>query len=148
MKPKHRILFSIYITFVVYSTIAMIWGPAGIVQTSKLNNYKEKLVQNTTELSLISSKLILQSNRLRTDHGLIALKARDLGYFDLGEGEIIIKGYQQKNINFSVGSYFKKFDIKTPNINYIRIISSIAGLICYIFLSSLNKKLYLHPKRS
>ena len=147
MKPKHRILLSIYITFVVYSTIAMIWGPAGMIQTSKLNSYKDKLVQNTTELSLISSKLILQSNRLRTDQELIALKARDLGYFDSGEGEIIIKGYQQKNINLSVGSYFKKFDIKTTNINYIRIISSIAGLICYLILTSLHKKLHLHPGR-
>ncbi|MCK5671921.1 MAG: hypothetical protein KAH95_01020 [Spirochaetales bacterium] len=147
MKPKHRILLSIYITFVVYSTISMIWGPSGLVQTSKLSNYKEKLVQNTSELSLISSKLILQSNRLRTDQDLIALKARDLGYFDLGEGEIILKGYNQKNTNLSVGSYFKKFDIKTTNINYIRIISSIAGLICYLILTSLHKKMQLNSRR-
>lgn len=147
MKPKHRILLSIYITFIVYSTVSMIWGPAGMVQTSKLNTYKEKLLQNTEELSFISSQLFLQSNRLRTDQELITLKARDLGYFDIGEGQIIIKGYQKKNISFSVGSYYKKLNIKMPNVSYIRIISIIAGMFSFLVLTILNDNIIIQKRR-
>ena len=146
MKPRHRILFSIYMTFIVYFSVSMIWGPSGIVQTSKLNAYKDKLIQNTTELRQISSKLALQSNRLRTDHDLITLKARELGYFELGEGEIIIKGYDKKNISFSVGSFYKNFTIKIVNINYIRIFSSIIGLFVYFILTIFMKKRSIYKK--
>ncbi len=147
MKPRHRILLSIYVTFIVYTTVSMIWGPAGMVQTSKLNSYKKKLIQNTTELSIIRSQLFLQSNRLRTDQELIALKARDLGYFDSDEGQIIIKGYQKKNISFSVGSYYKKLNIKIPNVSYIRIIAIIAGLFSFLFLTLFKNSIILENRR-
>ena len=147
MKPSHRILFSIYISFIVYSTISLIWGPAGIVQTSQLAVYKEKLIQNTTELREISTQLLLQSNRLRTDQGLIVLKARDLGYFEAGEGEIIIKGYNKKSINFSVGSFYKKFNFELVNLNYIRIFSSIIGLFAYLILKIFKKNIQLNKRK-
>lgn len=147
MKPSYRILFSIYITFIVYSTVFIIWGPAGIVQTSKLNTYKDKLIQNTTELSQINSKLVLQSNRLRTDQGLIALKARELGFFEGGEGKIIIKGYHINNVNFSIGSYYKKFNIKMANVNSFRIFSSIVGLFVYFLLTIFKKNTPVYKKR-
>ena len=147
MKPGHRILFSIYISFIVYSSVSMIWGPAGILQTSKLNLYKEKLIQNTSELREISSQLVLQSNNLRSDQDLIALKARELGFFELGEGEIVIKGYQKKNINFSVGSFYKNFSVKIVNINNIRFFSLIAGFIVYLILTIFINKRPLYKKR-
>ena len=135
MKPGLRILFSIYITFMVYAIVSIVWGPAGIVQTSKLKVYKEKLLQNTVDLSQISSTLTLQSLRLRTDHNLIALKARELGFFNEGEGELIIRGYQKNYINYSVGSYYKKFNKKITNVTYIRMFSVIFGFMVYLIMS-------------
>ena len=135
MKPGLRILFSIYITFMVYAIVSIVWGPAGIVQTSKLKVYKEKLLQNTLDLSQISSTLTLQSLRLRTDHNLITLKARELGFFNEGEGELIIKGYQKNYINYSVGSYYKKFNKEITNVTYIRMFSVIFGFMVYLIMS-------------
>jgi len=135
MKPGLRILFSIYITFMVYATVSIVWGPAGIVQTSKLKVYKEKLLQNTLDLSQISSTLTLQSLRLRTDHNLIALKARELGFFNEGEGELIIRGYQKNYISYSVGSYYKKFNKEITNVTYIRMFSVIFGFMVYLIMS-------------
>ncbi len=146
MKPGLRILFSIYITFMVYAIITIVWGPAGIVQTSKLKVYKEKLLQNTVDLSQISSTLTLQSLRLRTDHNLIALKARELGFFKEGEGELIIRGYQKNNINYSVGSYYKKFNKEITNVTYIRIFSVILGFMVYLIMS-VFKKNYQYQSR-
>lgn len=151
MKPSHRILVSLYLTFIVYSVISMIWGSAGIVQTSKLKIYKEKLIQNTTELREISSKLLLQSNRLRTDQRLISLKARDLGYFEAGEGEIIFKGYNKKSISYSVGIFYKRFNIQIVNKKHIRLFSLIFGIFVYLILTFVNintplnnKKIFVH----
>lgn len=151
MKPSHRILVSLYLTFIVYSVISMIWGSAGIVQTSKLKIYKEKLIQNTTELREISSKLLLQSNRLRTDQRLISLKARDLGYFEAGEGEIIFKGYNKKSISYSVGIFYKRFNIQIVNKKHIRLFSLFFGIFVYLILTFVNintplnnKKIFVH----
>ena len=141
MNPGHRLLFSIYITFMVYTIVSIVWGPSGVIQTSKLIIYKDKLVQNTIVLSQISSQLARQSDRLRTDQGLITLKARELGYFENGDGQIIIKGYQKNNINFSVGSYYKKFNKEISNTEYIRIFSSIIGLLVFLVLSVINNNL-------
>jgi len=146
MKPGLRILFSIYITFMVYAIVSIVWGPAGIVQTSKLKVYKEKLLQNTLNLSQISSTLTLQSLRLRTDHNLIALKARELGFFNEGEGELIIKGYQKNYINYSVGSYYKKFNKEITNVTYIRIFSLIFGFMVYLIMS-VFKRNYQYQSR-
>ena len=119
----------------VYSIVTMVWGPAGTIQNSKLQVYKDKLIQNTTELSQISDKLALQSNRLRADQSLIALKARELGFFLEGEGEIIVKGYHKNNINFSIGSYYNNFTKINPNLNYIRLFSSSIGVMFFILLT-------------
>lgn len=138
MKPGYRILISIYISFTVYTLVVLVWGTAGVIETSRLKVYKDKLLQNTIELSHISNQLALQSNRLRTEQGLITLKARDLGYFDEGERLIIIRGYQTNNINYSVGSYYKRFNKEIRNINYFRFFSLTVGLIMFLLLSALN----------
>ena len=99
MKLGFRLLFSIYISFIVYSLLSLVWGSAGVIQTSLLKVYKDKLLQNTIELGDISNQLNLQFDRLRSDEDLITLKARDLGYFKEGEGEIILKGYKNGAIS-------------------------------------------------
>jgi cell division protein FtsB len=147
MKPGHRFLFSIYISFMVYSIVIMIWGPAGTIQTSKLQVYKEKLIQNTDELSRISTKLNLQSNRLRTDQSLIELKARELGFFLKGEGEIIVKGFHKNNINFSIGSYYNSFNQIIPNVNYIRVISTFIGILVFFILTIFRTKLKFQKRK-
>jgi len=135
MKAGYRILLSIYITFIVYTLVVLVWGTAGIIETSRLKVYKDKLLQNTIELSQISNHLAIQSNRLRTEQGLITLKARDLGFFDEGEGQVIIKGYHKNNINYSVGSYYKRFNKEIGNISYFRYFSIIVGMIIFLLLS-------------
>ena len=143
MKPGYRILVSIYVAFIVYTLVVLVWGAAGILETSRLKDYKDKLLQNTIELSQISNQLAIQSNRLRTEQRLIKLKARDLGFFDDGEGQVIIRGYHKNNINYSVGSYYKRFNKEIGNINYFRLFSIIAGLIMFLLLSVLkNNSIY------
>jgi cell division protein FtsB len=141
MKPGTRILFSFYISFIVYSSISLIWGAAGVVQTSMLEAYKKKLEQNTIELSEISSNLDLEFKRLRTDKELISLKARDLGFFREGEGEIVIKGYESNSINFLVGSYYKRFSSEVINKFSLRIFSGIMGILFFLVLTVFRGKL-------
>ncbi len=146
MKPGYRILLSVYITFMFYAIVSMVWGTSGLIQTEKLKSYKEKLEQNTLELSQISSSLVSQSKRLRTDSNLIAVKARDLGFFREGEGEIIIKGYNKNSINYSVGSYYNKYTNEMDNRGNIRIYSSIIGFLFFLILSIFSTKSKLNNK--
>lgn len=149
MKPVDRLLFSTYITFIVYSILFLVWGSAGIRQTLLLEIYKNKLVKNTIELGEISSKLDLQFDRLRTDKDLIALKARKLGYFKSGEGEIILEGYRKNTISYSVGSYYKKFNQILTNNNSFRIFSTIIGVLSFLLMTILKdiSNVYRKKKR-
>lgn len=147
MKPGYRLLFSVYITFIVYSLSSLIWGTAGIRQTSMLKAYKNKLLQNTMELGEISNQLDIQYYRLRSDEELIALKARELGFFREGEGEIVFKGYQKSNISFSVGSYYKNFNTKVTNNNHIRLFSAIIGILSFLLMTFLRRNANVRRRR-
>ncbi|MCF6334205.1 MAG: septum formation initiator family protein [Spirochaetales bacterium] len=138
MKPGYRFLFSIYITFVIYSLGTLVWGSAGILQTSQLENYKNRLASNTIELGEIGSKLETQFNLLRLDEDLIAVKARDLGYLSSNEGRIIIEGYNPGNRGFNVGSYYKRYNSPVSNSNKIRLFSLLMGVFFFLILSINN----------
>ncbi|MCK5198938.1 MAG: septum formation initiator family protein [Spirochaetales bacterium] len=148
MKPGYRLFFSLYITFIVYSISFLIWGTAGLLQTSMLKAYKNKLVQNTMELGEISNQLDIQFHRLRSDEDLIALKARELGFFKEGEGEIVFNGYQKSNISFSVGSYYQKFNTKVTNNSHIRLFSAIIGILSFLLMTVLRRDTNVQSKRN
>lgn len=148
MKPGYRLFFSLYITFIVYSISFLIWGTAGLLQTSMLKAYKNKLVQNTMELGEISNQLDIQFHRLRSDEDLIALKARELGFFKEGEGEIVFNGYQKSNISFSVGSYYQKFNTKVTNNSHIRRFSAIIGILSFLLMTVLRRDTNVQSKRN
>ncbi|MCK5197994.1 MAG: septum formation initiator family protein [Spirochaetales bacterium] len=148
MKHGSRLLFSIYITFIVYSLLSLVWGAAGILQTSMLKVYKNKLVQNTIELGEISNQLDLQFDRLRTDEDLIALKARELGFFREGEGELILKGYKKNSISYSVGSYYKNFNKKVTDNSRIRLFSTIIGILSFLLMTILKDNSNVHRRKN
>ena len=148
MKPGYRLLSSIYITFIVYSLLSFVWGSAGILQTSLLKVYRNKLVQNTIELGIISNQLELQFDRLRTDEDLIALKARELGFFKAGEGEIVLNGYEKNSISYSVGSYFKKFNKKITDNSHIRLLSAFIGIISFLLMTILKDNSNVHRRKT
>ncbi len=147
MKPGYRLLFSIYITFIVYTLSSLVWGTAGILQTSMLKAYKNKLVLNTMELGEISNQLDIQFYRLRSDEDLIALKARELGFFREGEGEIVFKGYKKSNTSFSVGSYYKKFNTKVTNNVHLRLFSAIIGILSFLLMTVLRRNTNVYRRR-
>lgn len=138
MKPGYRLLISLYITFIIYSLLSLIWGSAGIIQTSLLKIYKDKLVSNTIELEEIGNQLDLKFDRLRTDEGLIALKARKLGFFKEGEGEIILDGYKKNTISYTVGSYYKNFNMRINDNSHIRLFSTIIGILSFLLMTVLK----------
>lgn len=148
MKPGYRLLSSIYITFIVYSLLSLVWGPAGILQTSLLKVYKNRLVQNTIELGVISNQLELQFDRLRTDEDLIALKARELGFFRVGEGEIILNGYKKNSISYSMGSYYKNFNKKITDNSHIRLFSTIIGILSFLLMTILKDNSNVHRQKN
>ena len=138
MKPGYRLLLSLYITFIIYSLLSLIWGSAGIIQTSLLKIYKDKLVSNTIELEEIGNQLDLKFDRLRTDEGLIALKARKLGFFKEGEGEIILDRYKKNTISYTVGSYYKNFNKRINDKSHIRLFSTIIGVLSFLLMTILK----------
>jgi len=135
MKSGYRILFSFYITFVIYSIGTLFLGSAGIVEASLLEKYRNKLTENTINLKTINSNLESKYNSLISNHDLIALKARDLGYLKKDEGKIIIKSYQQKTNNFTVGSFYQRFSSNVLNTEYIRIFSGFIGIFTFLILT-------------
>jgi len=147
MKSGYRILFSFYITFVIYSIGTLFLGNAGIVQASLLENYRNKLVENTTNLKHISLRLESQYNSLISNHELIALKARDLGYFKKDEGQIIIKNYQKKPYNFIVGSFYQRFSNNVLSTEYIRIFSAFIGILTFLILTVFKGNSHVYKKR-
>ena len=147
MKSGYRILFSFYITFVVYSLGTLFWGNDGIVQSALLEKYRNKLVENTTNLKHISSRLESQYNSLISNHELIVLKARDLGYFKKDEGQIIIKNYHKKPYNFIVGSFYQRFSNKVLSAEYIRIFSAFIGMLTFLILTVFKGNSIEYKKR-
>jgi len=147
MKSGYRILLSFYITFVVYSIGTLFLGNAGIVEASLLKNYRNKLVENTTNLKHISFRLESQYNSLISNHELIALKARDLGYLKKDEGQIIIKNYKKKPYNFIVGSFYQRFSNNVLSAEYIRIFSAFIGILTFLILTIFKGNSHVYKKR-
>ncbi len=135
MKTGYRILLSFYITFVIYSIGTLFLGSAGIVEASLLDKYRNKLSENTINLKAINSNLESQYNSLISNHDLITLKARDLGYFKIGEGQIIIQSYKPKTYNFTVGSFYQRFSYNVLKSEYIRIFSAFIGIFTFLILT-------------
>ncbi|MCD6578851.1 hypothetical protein J7L48_05200, partial [bacterium] len=84
---------------------------------------------------------------LISNHELIALKARDLGYFNKDEGQIIIKNYQKKPYNFIVGSFYQRFSKNVLSAEYIRIFSAFIGILTFLILTVFKGNSHVYKKR-
>lgn len=135
MRSGYRILLSIYVTFIIYSLLSLIWGSSGILETARLTVHRDLLAKNTERLSEINENLDVQFESLSTDSELITLKARELGYYADGEGEIVISGYKKRGIAYSVGSYYKNFEKRVVSGYNLRMVAAVIGLLCFLFMT-------------
>ncbi len=88
MKIGSRILFSLYAGFVVATLVHIIYGPAGLFAYGNIESEAVKLEKNLEELKGIHTALSVEFDSLRRSGEQVALKARDLGYLNEGEGII------------------------------------------------------------
>ena len=88
MKIGTRLLFSVYIGFVVASVVHCIYGPSGMLAYTKIEGEAAKLEANLDELKGIYHDLSVEFDSLRRSGEQVALKARDLGYLYENEGII------------------------------------------------------------
>ena len=147
MKTGYRLLFSLYVSFFVYSLLFFIWRSSGLIETTRLVNHRDKLSHNTKILSELNNKLDVQFDRLRSDSDLISLKARDLGFLKKGEGSIVLNGFKRSGISYSVGSYYKKFQSDTAPVNNFRIFALISGILTFLIMTLIKGNYNAHQRK-
>ncbi len=140
MKILFRLAFSVYITFMLYMTLMLLFGPTGTMAVRELDSYKARLESNIEQLEGINSELNSQLSRLMSDRETIAVLARELGYYGTGEGAINIPGYQARKNSYVVGSIVYSAESERGSQDYIRLSSLAIGILTFVSSGILRRK--------
>ena len=121
-------LYSLYITFCVYSVLTLVWGSNGILEMRKLENFRYSIEKNIGNLETLHGDLADELDRLKSSSELIRLRSRELGYFEKDEVIIRIAGYHKLTNFYSVGRLIKHADLPKDRKQLFRTISICAGI--------------------
>lgn len=140
MKLWIKIIMSIYFSFMVFTWSSYFFGPEGFLETRTLTVYREKIRENTTNMEIINKKLEGMVRNLQNNPDLIALEARNLGYYRKNEGVFLLDGTPVKNQGYPLGSLYKEFPKHHSSIAFLRSISLFSGLLFFLLLITLKRK--------
>ena len=135
MKLIHRLLISLYTTFVVFAWLSFFFGPDGLAESRQLEKYKEKLVKGNLLMERINLKLDNEFKNLESDPERIALEARSLGYYHENEGIFLLEGYRMDLKGYSVGSLFRAYSGRASSLATIRLAALSLGIIVFFLLT-------------
>ena len=135
-----KITLSIYVGICLSFLLNFYFGGAGLIEYNKLNEHKNMLSENITELTTINQKLSHELEGLKTDTESIQLLSRDLGYYRSDDNIIMIDGYPVKPSFHEIGKLIINTDKQTEISVVLRIITYIIPVIVYILLSVFWKK--------
>ncbi|MGP1489960.1 MAG: FtsB family cell division protein [Treponema sp.] len=93
MKLYLKIIAPIFIFALVYSFLAIFFGPRGFFAVQQLKRQRDSLIQHVQLLSDMSEKLNIRIANLSSDPQTIAVYAHDLGYVHKGEGLIKLMNF-------------------------------------------------------
>lgn len=140
MKVFARITLSVYFAFLIYSLLSFFLSPSGYIQYQKQLQYKARLEKNLVELQKINSSLSFQLNSLVSDKEKITLLSRELGYFEEGEGRIMINGYEKRKNFFTIGSILISGRSADDYGLIIRLSSILLGVLVFILFGFVKRK--------
>ena len=115
------------------------WGHSGIHSYKKLVNYRNSLEANIKELEQINQQLLNDIDALGTNPDIVALEARELGFFKDDEQVIRIENYSARGNIHQVGRLIYKMDGKATRDILIKISALFLPLIFYLFSCILLK---------
>ena len=140
MKVINRLIITFYLIFLTYSVVLSIYGPVGVSKIHKLNDYKNDLVNNITELSKINQDLSKNFQNIYKNSEIITLEARKLGYLKENEGFIKINNTNIENKFYSVGKIINFNSVSILNSRISFMISIIFGSVFFILFTIFDKK--------
>lgn len=111
----------------------LFWGHSGIYSYKRLVNYRNSLEANIKELEQINRQLINDIDALGTNPDIVALEARELGFFKDDEQVIRIENYSARGNIHQVGRLIYKTEGKATRDILIKIFALFLPLIFYLF---------------
>jgi len=136
VKIGYRLLLALYCAFVVHAVLTFAWGPDGTEATKRLLAYRDRLRDNSIQLSERNGILTEQLEALRSDSEPIALAARSLGYYRPGERVVRIEGLETGMISHRIGSILEKPRPYMPFSGFIRATACVLAALVGFLLTS------------
>ncbi len=140
MKPAKRIICSLYGAFIIYLVLSLFLGEYGIIEKSRLDEYRDILKLNISKLYNTGKDLGEHSVSLRTDPDMVALLARELGYLRDNEILLHIEGYREKPDQYTVGRTITRAGQPNKREPILRSVSAIAGIFLFLGCTFFRKK--------
>ena len=128
---KRRILWCIYIGFIVFNLVTLISGTYGLSNIHRLETFKEKLIHHADRLNLKYDKLTDEIVRLSNDHDRIKQAVRPLGYIDKNEKVIKIVNSKKGNPLYFIDRQYES-PIFKPKTNKIMLVSVLLTVILFV----------------
>lgn len=126
-----KILWSLYLGFVLYSIIMLYSGAAGYSNMKALNYFELNLRNHVEDLQIKSDKLNDEINRLSNDQDRLKLALRPLGYIESGQKMIKILDNNSKNSLYDMDYQYNIPNFK-QNSNTILFVSVLFAVILFV----------------
>lgn len=138
---RWNILKAVFIGFTLYSLLVLEGGTYGISALSELKSFKEKQIENISNLKQKNNILRNDLDSLKSNVTELELKARRVGYFRQGEKVVFIEGIKQQSRKLNPGQtlYFKqKFADRDRVFRAIGFIVAVFSLFLFIVSDKLR----------
>lgn len=128
-----KIIVALYAGFLFGGSMLFFWGHSGIYSYNKLVNYRNSLEANIRDLEQINQQLLNDIDALGSNPEIIALKARELGFFKDDEHVIRIENYSARGNIHQVGRLIYKAEGRATKDILIKISALFLLLFFYLF---------------
>lgn len=135
-----RLILSLYIGFLFGTGMLLFWGHSGIYSYNKLVNYRNSMEANIKELEQINQQLSNDIDALGSNPEIVALKARELGFFRDDEQVIKIQSYSTRGNTHRVGRLIYKTESKATRDIPVKMAAIFLPLFIYLFSHIILKR--------
>ncbi len=124
---------ALYLGFLIGGSMLFFWGHSGIYSYKKLLNYRNSLEANIKDLEQINQQLLNDIDALGSNPEVVALQARELGFFKDDEHVIKIENYSAGGNIHQVGRLIYKAEGKAARDILIKVSALFLPLFFYLF---------------
>lgn len=136
MRLRDRLLFSGYISLLVYLVVISIIGQTGILESIRLNEARVQLKENIASIELLNRQRSDRIELLRRDPETLIVAIRQLNYLREGEGVVAIGGMSnQDKGGYKLGREVSWARKESSNRLIVRAIAMLVGMLVFFLLS-------------